>query len=411
MLDQTATPLRYAMRALHEFLKLESASSILLLSAGVLALVMKNHAVLTLFYDALLDMPIQIRVGPLDLHKPLLLWINEGLMAIFFFVVSLELKREMLEGHLSHLEQVILPVIAALGGMLVPALIYWFFNYDTPLLRGWAIPTATDIAFSLGVLALLSKQLPISLKLFLMALAIVDDLGAIVIIALFYSGHELHLFPLLLMAAMMVILFTMNIRQVKSVLAYMVVGIALWLCVLKSGLHATLAGVILAFFIPLHIKVSLRKDKLTDDHAYSPLRQLEHYWHPWVAFVILPLFAFANAGISFQGLSLAVLWMPVPLGIAAGLFIGKIVGVYGFTWLAVKLGLATLPKGATALETFGVAALCGIGFTMSLFIGSLAFTDATHLNQVRLGVLLGSSLSAIIGYCILLLTTQIRRMN
>jgi NhaA family Na+:H+ antiporter len=378
-----------------EFVKLESFSGILLLVAAVLALLMTNlggeH-----FYSVLLHTSIPIT--PLNIEiKPLEFWINDGLMAIFFLIIGLELKREILDGQLSSFSQMMLPTIAAVGGMAVPALLYVAFNWNDPItMNGWAISSATDIAFSLGVLALLSTRIPLSLKIFLTALAIIDDLGAILIIAFFYSGHDLHLIYLAFAAALLaipVILF--HWKGITNLTFYLIIGLFVWFCVLKSGIHATLAGVALAFFIP----------NVTDSHGRNLLHHLEHLLHPWVAYAILPIFAFANAGVSFEGMSLSILWEPVPLGIVLGLFVGKQVGVFGFTWLTIKLGFAELPDKATWWTIYGVAILCGVGFTMSLFIGALAFTEAEYMNQVRLGVLLGSFVSAIVGYLILLIAT------
>lgn len=399
-------PLRPAIRAIDEFLKLESASSILLLSAALLAL-LANNTFLAPYYRDFLEIPISVYIDEWTINKPLLLWINDGLMAIFFLIVGLELKREVLEGHLSNVSQVALPIVAAVGGMLVPAMIYAGLNWqDAAALRGWAIPSATDIAFSLGILALLGSRVPSSLKIFLMALAIIDDLGAIIIIALFYSGHHMDLTYLFYAGIVLVILFLLNISHIKSIIAYLIAGLFLWAFVLKSGIHATIAGVTLAIFIPLRIAPDSRAAyDTTEGNETSPLRQLEHALHPWVAFFIMPLFAFANAGVSFEGLSLHSLLAPIPLGIVLGLFLGKLIGVFGFSFGMVKLGLARLPERANWLGLFGVAVLCGVGFTMSLFIGSLAFTTPDHMNQVRIGVLLGSLISAVVGYVVLLLAT------
>jgi NhaA family Na+:H+ antiporter len=381
--------------AYRKFVKLESASSILLLVATVLALWMSNSA-LQPFYHWLVHHPISI--SPLSVEiKSLEFWINDGLMAIFFLTVGLELKREMQEGQLADLSKVALPTIAAVGGMAVPALIYVAFNWgNSTTLNGWAIPAATDIAFSLGVLALLGSRVPLSLKIFLMALAIIDDLGAILIIALFY-GHGLQMSYLAFAAALLVVpTILYHWKGVTSLTLYLIIGLMLWFLVLKSGIHATVAGVALAFVIP----------NVKDSHGHSPLHRMEDILHPWVAFGILPIFAFANAGVSFEGMQLSILLEPVPLGIVLGLFLGKQLGIFGFTWLSIKLGLSELPTRATWITIYGVATLCGIGFTMSLFIGSLAFDNPEYMNQVRLSVLLGSLISAVVGYLILLAATS-----
>jgi NhaA family Na+:H+ antiporter len=379
--------------AFKEFLRLESASGILLVVATILAMVTVNTG-LSPYYDALLSTPVEIRVGDFHIGKPLLLWINDGLMAVFFFLVGLELKREILCGELSDAARVTLPVMAAIGGMVFPAMIYSFVNWDDPVaMKGWAIPSATDIAFALGVLSLLGKRVPNSLKIFLLTLAIVDDLGAIVIIAIFYTV-DLSVTSLVIASASIVGLFILNRRGTMSLVPYILVGLILWTAVLKSGVHATLAGVILAFFIPVG---DLSRE------GESPLRQLEHELHPAVAYFILPIFAFANTGISFEGLGWSSLLAPVPLGIAAGLFFGNQIGVFSFSWLSVKLGLAKLPKDIGWLELYGVSLLCGIGFTMSLFISSLAFEKGGSEIAVndRLGILAGSFLSALCGYLLL----------
>lgn len=371
------------------FFQLEAASGLLLIAAAALALII-NNSPLSHFYTAFLDVPVAVQIGALQIAKPSLLWINDGLMALFFLLIGLEVKRELLEGHLSKPSQVVLPGAAAIGGMVVPALIYWFLNKDNPAaLGGWAIPMATDIAFALGVLALLGKRVPVSLKLFLMTLAIIDDLGAIIVIAVFYSS-ELSGLSLLLAAACLVALIAMNRMGVVKIAPYMIIGLILWVCVLKSGVHATLAGVTLAFCIPLRTKNS----------EPSPLLGIEHALHPWVAYGILPLFAFANAGVSLAGVNLHSFTHHVPMGIAAGLLIGKTVGVFGLTWIAIKTGLAALPAGANWGQVFGVAILCGIGFTMSLFVGSLAFVagSSEYAGMDRMGILTGSILAALIGY-------------
>ncbi len=384
-------PIR-ALEAIREFLKLESASGIILVGAAVLALIISNSPLSSL-YDLFLDTPVEIRIGGLYLAKPLLLWINDGLMAIFFLLIGLEVKREILDGQLSSLSQVALPGIAAIGGMAIPALIYVIFNMNNAsALNGWAIPAATDIAFALGLLALLGSRVPLSLKLFLLTLAIIDDLGAIVIIAIFYSG-ELSTTSLIFAAVAIATLFAMNFLGVKRVAAYIVVGIILWICVLKSGVHATLAGVILAFAIPLRTK----------EDEPCPLREMEHSLHPWIAFGIMPIFAFANAGVSLKGMSLGSLFEPIPIGIALGLFLGKQAGVFGFSWAAVKLGLAKLPSDLNWRLIYGTSVLCGIGFTMSLFISTLAFDSsiADDAISARIGILVGSFIAAIVGYLVL----------
>ena len=375
-----------------DFLQKESAGGLLLVMAAVIAMAIENSP-LDFLYNALLDTPVSIQVGSLVLYKPLLLWINDGLMAVFFFLIGLEIKREVAEGELSDPARLVIPAIAAVGGMLVPALVYVAMNRGDPAaLSGWAIPTATDIAFALGVLSLLGKRVPYVLKLFLLTLAVIDDLGAIIIIALFYSG-ELSTAALAIAASALVMLFIINRRGITRIAPYILVGSILWVAVLKSGVHATLAGVVLAFFIPLHDRVG----------GESPLKHLEHTLHPYVAFGILPLFAFANTGIDFTGLGLSSLLHPVPLGIAAGLVIGKQVGVFGFSWIAIKLRLGKLPEGTGWLDLYGVAALCGIGFTMSLFISGLAAEQigTGEIVDNRLGILLGSLLSAVIGYLVL----------
>jgi len=370
---------------------MEAASGLLLIAAAILALII-NNSPLSWLYNGLLETPVVAQVGALKIAKPLLLWINDGLMALFFLLIGLEVKREVLEGQLAKPSQIVLPGAAAIGGMLVPALIYWFLNRDNPpALNGWAIPTATDIAFALGVLALLGKRVPTSLKLFLMTLAIIDDLGAIVIIAIFYSG-ALSTLSLMLAGACIAALVAMNRMGVVKLGPYMIIGLILWVCVLKSGVHATLAGVTLAFCIPLR----------TRNAEPSPLKALEHALHPWVSFGILPLFAFANAGLSLSGVTLESFTHHVPMGIAVGLLLGKTIGVFGLTWMAVKTGLAALPSGANWGQVLGVAILCGIGFTMSLFVGSLAFEPGSseYAGMDRMGILTGSLFAALIGYAV-----------
>ncbi|MCV4265105.1 Na+/H+ antiporter NhaA [Pseudomonas capsici] len=382
------------------FFQLEAAGGLLLIAAAALALII-NNSPLSWLYNEFLNIPVVAQIGAIKIAKPLLLWINDGLMALFFLVIGLEVKREVLEGQLSRPSQVVLPGAAAIGGMVVPALIYYVLNKDNPAaLGGWAIPMATDIAFALGVLALLGKRVPVSLKLFLMTLAIIDDLGAIVVIALFYSG-ELSSLSLMLAGASILALIVMNRLGVAKLGPYLLVGLVLWVCVLKSGVHATLAGVVLAFCIPLRIKAS----------KASPLLSLEHGLHPWVAYGILPLFAFANAGVSLAGVTLDNFTHPVPMGIAAGLLIGKTLGVFGLTWLAIQTGLAKLPNEANWGQVLGVSILCGIGFTMSLFVGSLAFEAGAsdYAGEDRMGILTGSILSALIGYAVMLLYSRKHR--
>jgi Na+:H+ antiporter, NhaA family len=383
--------MREKLKGALEFFHHEAAGGLVLVVAALVALFASNSP-LAWLYDGFLHTPVGLRVGDLALDKSLLHWINDGLMAIFFFLVGLEIKRELLQGELSTFGQAVLPAVAALGGMVAPAVIYVGINTGDPVaLRGWAIPTATDIAFAVGVLALLGPRIPSSLKIFLLALAIIDDLGAIIIIALFYTDN-LSLLSLSLALAGIVVLAALNARGVTRLAPYLLTGIFIWVCVLKSGVHATLAGVAVALAIPLTSKV---------EGEPSLLEQLEESLHPWVAFAVLPLFAFANAGVSLQGLSLDNLLEPIPLGIAAGLFAGKAIGVFGATWIAVMGGLAGKPDGATWFQILGIALLAGIGFTMSLFIGMLAFPDPAEAASLRLGVLTGSLLSAVAGYLIL----------
>lgn len=378
-------------RGAQAFFEHDAAGGIVLMAAAALALTLDNSP-LSWLYDRLLSTPVIVQIGALAIDKPLLLWINDGLMAIFFFLVGLEIKREIIEGRLSSVQKASLPVLAAIGGMLVPALVYIAFNHTDPeALNGWAIPAATDIAFALGVLALLGSRVPPSLKIFLLALAIIDDLGAIIIIALFYTS-QLSLSVLAIAAIGIAVLSYLNYRGVRRVSPYLVTGLVIWVCVLKSGVHATLAGVVIALFIPLKSK---------DDEQEAPLKKIEHGLAPWVAFGVMPIFAFANAGVSLQGLSFSDLFSGIPLGIAAGLFIGKQIGIMGFVWAAVKLGVARLPDGVTWMQIYGVSILAGIGFTMSLFVGTLAFSDPEHAAAVRIGVLAGSTLSAVFGYFIL----------
>ena len=378
-----------------EFLQLESAGGILLISAAALALLVANSP-FDVYYALLLDVPVEVRVGALIVAKPLVLWINDGLMAVFFFLVGLELKREFLEGELSRASNVVLPFCGAVGGVVFPVLIYVAFNRgDADAMSGWAIPSATDIAFSLGLLSLFSGRVPIGLKIFLVSVAIFDDLAAIIIIAIFYSA-ELSAASLLTAAACLAVLTIMNRRGVSDISPYLWVGLIMWLAVLKSGVHATLAGVALAAFIPM---------KSTTEPSRSPLRELESDLHHVVAFAILPIFAFVNAGVPLAKLGLSDLLHPVPMGITLGLFLGKQVGVFGICWLAIKLGFARLPAGATWGSLYGVSVLCGVGFTMSMFIGSLAFeNEGMNLRLLfddRVGTIVGSLLSALLAYIVL----------
>ena len=382
------------MRLLREFLRHEAAGGFLLLGAAALALIAANSPLRPL-YEGLLELRVGLRVGAFLLEKPLHLWINDGLMALFFFLVGLELKREWLKGQLRNRRRAVLPAAAAVGGMVVPALIYVAINWGDPYaLQGWAIPTATDIAFALGVLAMLGPRVPAGLKLFLLALAILDDLGAVVIIALFYTA-DLSLSSLGAAAAVVGVLALLHRRGVTALPPYLLLGLVLWVSVLKSGVHATLAGVVTALFIPL---------RPAPGEQRTVLERLEHELHPTVAYVVLPVFAFANAGLSLEGMALADLLDPVPLGVALGLFLGKQAGVFLGSWAAVKAAWADLPVGTSWAQIYGAALLCGIGFTMSLFIGSLAFEEAGAPSPVvdeRLGILLGSFLSALAGYLVL----------
>lgn len=382
------------MKFIDDFIQRESSSGILLIFVTILALVLSNTA-LSGWYEAFLHIPVEIRIGALHLDKSLYHWINDGLMAIFFLLIGLEVKREVLEGELSSLRQIALPGFAALGGMLVPALIYLSFNQSDDIAsNGWAIPTATDIAFALGILSLLGKRVPVSLKIFLMALAIIDDLGAIVIIALLYTA-DLSMMSVIVAAASILALILLNMFGVSKKAAYFILGTILWISVLKSGVHATLAGVILAFTIPLNAKDNNKE-------SISPLKEIQHALHFWVAFFILPLFAFVNAGISVTQISMDQMAGSVPLGIMLGLFVGKQLGVFGFSWLAIKLKLAELPTGSNWLQLYGVSVLTGIGFTMSLFISSLAFQDAELFQYTdKFAILIGSFASGIVGYCLL----------
>ena len=378
-----------------EFIQKESSSGVLLIFVTILALILSNTAIAPL-YQSLIHIPIEVRIGPLHLDKTFSHWVNDGLMAIFFLLIGLEVKRELLEGHLSSIRQAMLPGIAAVGGMAVPALVYIAFNMDNPnpvALTGWAIPTATDIAFALGILSMLGSRVPVSLKLFLMALAIIDDLGAIIIIALFYTS-DLSLVAISVAFVSLLILIAFNLMGITKKSLYFFMGLVLWVSVLKSGVHATLAGVALAFTIPLNAQ---REGK----HV-SLLKDLEHELHFFVAFVVLPLFAFVNAGVNVTNISMEQMADPVPLGIIAGLFIGKQIGVFGFSYIAIKLKLASLPYESNWLQLYGVSVLTGIGFTMSLFIASLAFGNVPLFQDTdKLAILIGSFTSGILGYLLL----------
>lgn len=379
---------------LQAFLRSEALGGYVLMLAAAAALIIANSPLAPHYFDAL-GAKFGFHVGTVMLKESVLHWINDGLMAVFFLLVGLEIKREVLDGQLRGVSRIVLPGIAALGGMVMPALIYVLINLGTPdTLRGWAIPAATDIAFALGILALLGSRVPTSLKIFLTALAILDDLGAIVIIALFYTS-ELNLFALAMAGALLACLVCLNRAGVLRLAPYLLIGVVLWYFVLKSGVHATLAGVALALTIPLRPQ--------TQGHggAYSPLHALEHALHKPVALLIVPVFGFANAGVSFAGMGLSSLAQPVPLGVALGLFLGKQLGVFGFAWLAIKTGMASLPRHANFTQLYGVALLCGIGFTMSLFIGALAFTDPAAVDATKIGVLTGSLLSAVAGFLLL----------
>ncbi len=380
---------------IREFLRLEAAGGIILIIASVFAMILANSPLGT-FYTSFIETPVEIRIGALEIAKPLLLWVNDGLMAIFFFLVGLEIKREVLEGELASPSRIALPAFGAIGGMACPALIYTYLNWDNATnLNGWAIPAATDIAFALGVLALLGSRVPITLKILLTAIAIIDDLGAIIIIALFYTSN-LSIEALATGLVPIIGLIVINRLKVASLAPYILLGIFLWVCVLKSGVHATLAGVIAAFAIPL---------KPVDESGVSLLKHVEHALHPWVAYAILPVFAFANAGVSFTGIGIESFTEPVKLGISAGLFLGNQIGVFSMMFLCIKLSLAPMPQGISWAQLYGVSALCGIGFTMSLFIGSLAFEHTDFDVPIRLGVLTGSFLSACLGYFIVRVST------
>ncbi len=376
-----------------QFLRLESAGGILLMIAALSAIILANTP-LERYYQLFISTPVAVQIGQLSIAKPLLLWINDGLMAVFFFLVGLELKRELLEGELSDKRNIILPGIGAIGGMLVPALVYLYFNQnDNIASKGWAIPAATDIAFALGILSLLGSRVPISIKIFLTSLAIFDDIGAIIIIAVFYTAN-ISVTALIIVSLCIPVLYLFNKMDITSKSPYILIGLIMWVATLKSGVHATLAGVVLAMFIPLRSK---------KEPNISPLKSMEHDLHSVVAFFVLPVFAFANAGINLSGIGLEQVTHPVPMGIALGLFLGKQIGIFGLCWLFIQLKIAKLPAGMNFFSLYGTAALCGVGFTMSLFIGSLAFeeTGVDLLFDERLGIIIGSLASGILGFLVL----------
>lgn len=376
-------------KTMRQMVQHDSAGGLLLIFMALIAILIANSP-LNHLYAQLLSIPVKVGFNDFEINKPFILWINDGLMALFFFLVGLEVKREILAGTLKSTDQVILPAVAAIGGIAFPAIFYFALNSDSPeQLQGWAVPSATDIAFALGVFSLFGRTLPIALKLFLLSVAIFDDIGAIIIIALFYS-EDLSTISLVIALLGLSILFLFNLLSVRIFAAYVLIGLLVWVSVLKSGVHATLAGFLVALFIPLNVK---------NDHGESILESVEHNLQPWIAFMVLPLFAFANAGVSLGGLSWPDITDSVTLGIIAGLFLGKQIGVFGLSWLIVQMRWAKLPKGATWLQFYGVSLLCGIGFTMSLFIGTLAFENSSSdiMTNVKLGVLIGSLLSAVTG--------------
>lgn len=374
----------------------KTAPGILLCITTVLALVFANTA-LDKSYALFKSVPVVFQIGGFIIDKPLLLWINDGLMAIFFFLIGLEIKRELMQGHLSSFDKAVLPAVAAIGGLTMPALVYAYFNWGDPVgINGWAIPAATDIAFALGIILMLGTRIPTSLKVCLVAIAIIDDLAAVIIIALFYTS-DISLQALTFAGIGLAIASLMNIRSITNSAPYVMIGLFVWACVLKSGVHATLAGVALGLLIPLNAK---------NKYGKSPLIEMEHGLHPWVAFGVIPIFAFVNAGVSFAGITFDAFFQPVTLGIMLGLFLGKQVGVMALTYLSSLIKICRLPEGVTWPQFYGMALLTGVGFTMSLFIGTLAFTDVAMATPVRLGVLSGSFLSGVCGVIVLLLTTK-----
>lgn len=431
-LDLPETQPPAVLRPFAEFFRLEASGGILLLLAATSALILANSP-WGPGYFAFWNTPFTVGGGEWALTKPLILWVNDGLMAIFFFVVGLEIKREILIGELSSFRKAFVPIMAAIGGMAVPALVYLIFNWGQPSSRGWGIPMATDIAFALGILALMGKRAPLSLKIFLTAVAIIDDIGAVLVIALFYTS-KVSLSALGVGAVVLVALALMNRMGVRHPLPFALLGMLLWLAVLKSGVHATVAGVVLAFFIPAQRAVeektflekaeamlrmfaeggptrgpmpsaqqrnAIQSLEYLSRAAEAPLALLEDRLHPWVAFFIIPVFAFANAGVTVEAGTSGLLQDSIMLGVSLGLFLGKPIGVLGFTWVAVKTGMGSLPGGVTWAQIAGVAALCGVGFTMSLFIGSLAFEVPAHIAHAKVGILLGSALSAVLGTILL----------
>ena len=388
--------LKYLSSPFRWFFKLEAASGLVLLISAIIALLISNSNYSEIYFDKL-NQYFFIGINNFGLKLSFLHWINDALMAVFFFFVTLEIKREFIHGELSNTKQAMLPIIGAIGGMLVPALIYIFINIDNSItLNGWAIPSATDIAFSIGILSLLGSRVPISLKVFLTALAIIDDLGAIIIIAFFYSG-DLSIMYLSLLLIVFIFLLLLNKLNIKKISPYLILGIILWLFTHESGVHATIAGVLLAITIPHRKK----------EHDFSLLVKIEHMISPYVAFGIMPLFAFANAGVSLEGINFSSLLSPVPLGILLGLFVGKQLGVFIFSFVSIKLGIAQMPSNSNWVSFYGIGILTGIGFTMSLFVGNLAFAEnLNYIDGVKIGVLSGSLLSTIFGYLLLLLTSK-----
>jgi NhaA family Na+:H+ antiporter len=388
--------INYLSKPFKWFFKLEAASGLILLIAAIFALLVSNSNFNEIYFKTL-EKYLFIGINDFGLKLSIHHWINDALMAIFFFFVTLEIKREFIQGELSNVKQALLPIIAAVGGMVVPALFYVVINYENPeTINGWAIPSATDIAFSLGILSLLGSRVPISLKVFLTALAIIDDLGAILIIAFFYSG-DLSVPYLSLILISYILLLVLNKFSIKTFTPYLLIGLCMWYFTYKSGIHATIAGVLLATTIPHRLK----------EHDFSLLVKIEHGISPYVAFIIMPIFAFANAGVSLEGLSLSSLLSPVPLGILLGLFFGKQIGVLLFSYVSIKLKFAEAPNNSNWMSLYGVSILTGIGFTMSLFVGNLAFADNTqYIDGVKIGVLAGSLLSTLCGYFLLLLTSK-----